>query len=378
MVRQTLSMNKILENGEKISHDSPYPVYLQLREILKKAILENSEQYQSIPKEMELCQIYGLSRDSVRKAIAGLVEDGLLFRIKKKGTFIVQDHSVEPVVAPSPAGFSKIGVLWPYSEVWRECVSSIEAEIIKAGYRSRVTSYPWDNLSAEIDLLQEFRETCAGIIVYPNSDRSDRGYLSKLQADGFPIIMVDMYFPDSDISFVVSNNYSGTMEAVNYFITQGLKKIAFLDINRENSSNIERREGYIAALEQAGLSINELLMLSCNSRLTSHDCENIETLIVKQHPEAIFCAAHFLAYKCYRIAERNKISIPDQLAVTAFDRHESDRLLSPPLAAVVQQQAEIGQRAAKTLIGMIEGRINRPQKIFVPTEFKAGKSCLRS
>ncbi len=67
-------------------HDGPLPKHRQLRELL----IEMAVPGQAIPSERELMATYEVSRATVRKAIDGLVADGLLQRTHGLGTFAVR------------------------------------------------------------------------------------------------------------------------------------------------------------------------------------------------------------------------------------------------------------------------------------------------
>ena len=74
---------------KKVSKDSPIPLHYQIKEILQEMI-ENEilKPGQSIPTERELCEIQGVSRMTVNKAIMSLVNEGLVYREQGKGTFV--------------------------------------------------------------------------------------------------------------------------------------------------------------------------------------------------------------------------------------------------------------------------------------------------
>ena len=64
-------------------------LYKQLEKILQTAIESGElEPDAQIPDERQLAIIYGFSRNTVRKAIANLVENGYLFRVPRSGTFV--------------------------------------------------------------------------------------------------------------------------------------------------------------------------------------------------------------------------------------------------------------------------------------------------
>jgi len=66
--------------------EGPQPKHQQLRELLIGMVVPG----QPIPSERELMTSYGVSRATVRKAIDGLVADGLLQRTQGLGTFAVR------------------------------------------------------------------------------------------------------------------------------------------------------------------------------------------------------------------------------------------------------------------------------------------------
>lgn len=83
-------MPQVRNNRQKaasLEQDSSIPRYFQLKEILQEQCV-SWEPGQLIPSELELCQMYSVSRTTVRKALDQLTHEGLLYRIQGKGTFV--------------------------------------------------------------------------------------------------------------------------------------------------------------------------------------------------------------------------------------------------------------------------------------------------
>ncbi|NFT38889.1 GntR family transcriptional regulator [Clostridium sporogenes] len=74
-----------------VSKKNPVPLHFQIKEILQEMI-ENEELKpgDAVPTERELCEIQGVSRMTVNKAIMSLVNEGLLYREQGKGTFVAK------------------------------------------------------------------------------------------------------------------------------------------------------------------------------------------------------------------------------------------------------------------------------------------------
>ena len=73
----------------KINNQNAYPLYAQIADEMRLNIkTEKWQEGERIPTEMELCDIYHVSRITVRKAIDELMKENLLFRERAKGTFV--------------------------------------------------------------------------------------------------------------------------------------------------------------------------------------------------------------------------------------------------------------------------------------------------
>ena len=81
---------------ESIKFDIPIPLYFQLKELLRKLIMDGSWTLgDAIPTERELCDIFGVSRTTIRQAVSELVNEGLLYRSQGRGTFVAKQKLKE-------------------------------------------------------------------------------------------------------------------------------------------------------------------------------------------------------------------------------------------------------------------------------------------
>jgi len=86
----------MLENGDWLANSSG-PRYLQLRRRIQQAIDEGVlKENEPLPSEREIASITDLSRVTVRKAVAGLVEDQIVVQKRGSGSFVAPKvHKVE-------------------------------------------------------------------------------------------------------------------------------------------------------------------------------------------------------------------------------------------------------------------------------------------
>ena len=72
----------------KIDRNSYTPIYIQIREDLKRLIEEEKAHREQFYSDEELVQMYGVNRLTVRRAVEKLVDEGYLYRVRGVGTFM--------------------------------------------------------------------------------------------------------------------------------------------------------------------------------------------------------------------------------------------------------------------------------------------------
>ncbi|MCX7988367.1 MAG: GntR family transcriptional regulator [Thermodesulfovibrio sp.] len=122
---------------ELISRDEHEKLYLQLYEILKKKI-ESHEWIAGtqIPTEEQLCNMFKVSRATVRNAILELVRQGYLIRQQGKGTFVNKDYIENGIIVTTI-----LKSLWVKDE-----------NIYKKSVTTKTVMMPVDNLSNELKI----------------------------------------------------------------------------------------------------------------------------------------------------------------------------------------------------------------------------------
>ena len=76
---------------ERVDPLAPTPPYRQIAAIIKRGIL--SGQYPPntrIPTESELVETYEVARSTARRAVAALREEGLVYTVQARGTYVAE------------------------------------------------------------------------------------------------------------------------------------------------------------------------------------------------------------------------------------------------------------------------------------------------
>ncbi|MGY2491038.1 GntR family transcriptional regulator [Cupriavidus sp. CP313] len=99
---------------------SPVPLYTQIREVLRSRILDGTYQpHQQMPSEADMITGFGVSRITVRQALSDLQNEGLIFRIHGKGTFVSK-----------PKAFQDLGRLQGFGEAMRQMGYETYAKVV--------------------------------------------------------------------------------------------------------------------------------------------------------------------------------------------------------------------------------------------------------
>jgi LacI family transcriptional regulator len=125
----------------------------------------------------------------------------------------------------------------------------------------------------------------------------------------------------------------------------------------------QRREGYLAALREAGISPCKELLIE-DSNLDDYDSvyASCKRLVDSKVPfSAIFCASDPFADKVLKAFRELGIRVPQDVSVVGFDNADVAEHLTPPLTTVCVHKEAMGALAVKTLIS----RVAEPQAIGV-------------
>lgn len=100
---------------------SPIPLYTQIKDILRERILDGTyKAHEQLPSESEMSNLFGVSRITVRQALSDLQNEGLIFRIPGKGTFVAKAKAFQQLMQLE--GFAEAMLRMGY-EIYNKVIS---------------------------------------------------------------------------------------------------------------------------------------------------------------------------------------------------------------------------------------------------------------
>jgi GntR family transcriptional regulator of arabinose operon len=348
------------------------PMYIQLKTYMMNQIQQGIwKPGDKLPSENELAEQFDVSRITVKNAMADIVEQGLIYRIQGKGTFIA-DSAAPPflVFEPRETMSSCVAFLMPRLDnlFTANLMTGIELELAEHGYHL-VFRLTHDRQELEINLLKELTQLgMKGIIIYPVEGETFNNEILKLTLGDYPLVIVDRYLRGLDANCVSSDNFAGAYEATKHLTSLGHTKISFLSTAIKGTTSIEDRlRGYEQALSDAGLFIDYRLRLILNSGLPIY--EQIKQYIL-DNPDvtAIVTTTSTIGLFAMKAARDLGLVVPQDLSIVCFDDHEKSELSEVPLTYVNQNEKQIGREAAKLVISQIQNPGQERRSLGLPSD----------
>lgn len=213
----------------------------------------------------------------------------------------------------------------------------------------------------------------AGVIVAAASvhDPNPR----QIQDAGYPIVVVGRLPRSSAVASVGIDDIGGARAAVRHLIeVHGATRIGHVSGPLDHQSSIDKRDGYVAALAEAGLSIDPRLFFEGNyEEASGHEAARA----LQQHllpGDAIFFANDQMATGAIAEWRGAGIRVPEDVRVVAYDNHPMSQHASPPLTTVDADMVGVGEAALKQLNRLIRGETNLAPIEF-PTSLIVRLSC---
>lgn len=203
-----------------------------------------------------------------------------------------------------------------------------------------------------------------GLIIVP-SDGS-RKIIEDLHESETPIVLIDRYFPDLDVSFSCLNNIKATELATQHLIDEGYRKIALIAYKSEMSNVTDRILGYESTMSKAGLDdfINVKRVGFINPKQEINKA--VESLINKSKIEAVVFSTNTISIHGLYCINNMDLTIPDDIAVVGFDGSDAFDLFYSPITYIEQPLSQIAEEAVDILINKIKtGEQNKKSMVIL-------------
>jgi GntR family transcriptional regulator of arabinose operon len=306
-----------------------------------------------ILSENELCAIFGISRQTVRQAIASLEREGYLERRRGSGTYVSRRRLSEPVkniafLCGDP-GDPELG---PF-------LRGIDSVLSGSVYAIQLY-FTYNRTENESKILQDLlRLRIAGLVAEPAKSAlfsPNRELYERFANEGVPCLFALASLPALPIPGVAADNLEAGKLAVKHAVSKNHRHIGAVFPSDLLPAHL-RYYGYINALNETGRPVDEDAVLwyalEDAERLFSGGMDDF-VLQKLGKCTAVVCYSDSVALSLISLLERNGKKVPEDLSVIGFGDTPYSRLSKPGLTTVATDAEGAGKAAAINILRLIK------------------------
>ena len=276
-----------------------------------------------------------------------------------------------------------IGVIIPniLNSFFAKVFSGIEKVADQKGYNV-IMCISNESLEKEVHTLEMLSNgTIDGFILSVSEEAqklNEYNHFSEIINEGTPIVMFDRIAEGINCDKVIVDDFDSSYNATKHLVNLGCKNIALVSSIDNLSVGKLRAEGYLKAMHDSNIPINEKIILRFDSPTGLN--EKIAIAFEENTIDGVFAIEESDSVAALKTALKKGFQIPEKLSIIGFaDGILASRRLSPSLTTVSQHGIEIGEAAAKLLINRLESKEeNLPyETVVIKTQLKERESSRR-
>jgi LacI family transcriptional regulator len=324
----------------------------------------------------EIARQAGVSVPTVSRVVNGRsdVSPGTRARVEE----LLQRHGYRK--RPSPAGtraalldlvFNDLDSPWAV-----EIIRGVEEEAHAAGVGTVVSAIHGRSGDAR-EWLRNLRARASDGVILVTSALEPMLH-QELRILGVPLVVVDPAgSPALDVPTVGAANWAGGMAATEHLLSLGHRRIGLIAGPPRLLCSRARFDGYRAALEGAGLTVDDSLVVPGDFHPESGFAGCTTLLDLPEPPTAVFAASDQMALGAIEALRRRGLRVPEDMSVVGFDDLPEVRWSAPPLTTVRQPLADMGKLAVRTVLRITRDEPPDSPRVELGTELVIRASTAR-
>jgi len=234
-------------------------------------------------------------------------------------------------------------------------LSQIDQLLKEKNYRPMILCTQLDEELASAMIQLAVSHLVDGILFFPfNNVR----HIQELHASGIPFVLLDRWIPNAKADIARIDDYSGGYTLCRHLLDLGHRRLLYMAGPFVNSSQVDRENGIVDALEQAGLDpATHLRILPWNSIPDDASHASIMELLKPVDYTGILAFNDVLAYHAMNALFTAGYRVPDDISLAGFDYIRSRNTYLPPLTSIAVGE----QSVAKAAIDLLFDRIDQPE-----------------
>lgn len=256
-------------------------------------------------------------------------------------------------------------------------ISGIEDVCYKSGYTVIICQSNEDYEKEKNIIHTLMTRRVDGILASVSKTTTDYKHFEDLKKSNIPLVFYDRVLNLPNTDRVIVDDFTGSYKAVEHLIKMGCKRIAHMATTQELLIGRNRKNGYIQALKDYNLEVDEEIILRCDTDKHAQKCIPY-LLSLNKIIDGIFAVNDLTAMRAMSIIKSSGYKIPQDIAVVGFSNSLYSSMTDPPLTTIEQQGFEMGTRAAKLLMERVQSEEKIESRVEqIKTELIVRGSSLR-
>ncbi len=254
-----------------------------------------------------------------------------------------------------------------------EILKAIEEELGSA-HRTFLLCNHHDDIAIQTNFIDTLLQFGADGVILSPAIGTTAANISAIETNGLPVVLIARRVEGVAAPVFRGDDRQGIHMATSYQLELGHRKIAFIGGKRETSTGRDRREGYLAAMREAGIEPDPSWRVGSDStRKAGYD--TLRTLVGSGvRPTGIVCFNDLVAIGVMSGLRSLGMEPGVDVSVTGYDDISEAEIAGPALTTVWNGQQEVGRRAAQAMIAMISGEEVQREKVLIAPQLRIRES----
>ncbi len=247
-----------------------------------------------------------------------------------------------------------------------EILRSIETELDRSR-QTFILSNHYDQLEKQRTFIDTLLQLGAdGVIMSPAIGTPPED-IRLAEENGLPAVLIARSVEGADVPVFRGDDAYGIGLATNHLISLGHRRIAMIGGTDQTSTGRDRYQGYVAAMEAAGLDVKPHWRIPGPRTKQAGFEASGQFLALKDKPTAAVCWNDLVAIGLMNGIARAGLVPGVDVSVTGYDDLEEAAIATPALTTVWNGQREVGRRAARVLLDRLNGAaVHASQELIKP------------
>lgn len=318
-------------------------------------LIKNARDGDQLPTQTELSRRFRVNHLTTRRALSNLERDGLIVRLRGKGTFVRKVPAVRPALKLVLLLPRRVERLAFWGQIFEGMLEPLHRLDLQLTVRRFTASFS--------DLALSIRQGTAPGILAPFPADEDIAILENLHKEGHVVMVLNRVSESSPLNYVSTDHQAGMREMTARLLRRGHHRIGLIADNAASYCR-QRVRGFEEALQAAGLAPDPRAVVkdvrgALRPNLAAALEDGVGRMLTRYRPTAVVALGSVYLEALCKEADRRGIRLGRDLDAATFDAVPDAGPVKPLIYQALQPFAEMGRVAISEMNLLLRGSKTR-------------------